>query len=36
VIRWLQWSKYLLRFKNKVERIEIVGTQEVDATDSAG
>ena len=35
VIRWLQWSKYLQRFKNKVERIEITGTQEVDEDDSA-
>ena len=22
VVRWIQWSKYLTRFKNKVERIE--------------
>jgi hypothetical protein len=29
VIRWLQWSKYLDRFANKVARIDVVGGEQV-------
>lgn len=33
VVRWLQWSKYLQRFKNVVARVEVQGEQNVDIDD---